>query len=274
MGVSLGSISPEELILVVGTPRCPPILDVRRAEAFAACDRVIPTARRRDAGAAEAWAPSLPAGAEVVVYCAHGHELSHGAAALLAAEGVRARALDGGFEAYVATGGPTVRQRPGIDFTGEKPSRWVTRERPKIDRAACPWLIRRFVDREARIFYVPPEWALAAAAELDATPFDIEGVELSHQGEKCSFDAMLDEFAIDHAPLRHMARIILGADTARLDLEPQAAGLLAVSLGLSAMHADDHAMLDDAMKVYDALYAWCRFAVRETHGWPAAPSAS
>lgn len=273
MGVSANTISPAELVSVIGTPRCPLIFDVRRAETFAACDRVIASARWRDHRAASAWRRSLPAGAEVVVYCSQGHQVSRAAAALLGAEGARVRVLEGGLEGYVAAGGPTVRRLPGLDLAGDAPSRWVTRERPKIDRVACPWLLRRFVDRDARIFYVAAEWVKDTAIELDATPFDIEGVEYSHRGDMCSFDTMLDAFAIDHAPLRHLARIVRGADTARLDLEPQAAGLLAISLGLSAMHADDLDMLESALAVYDALYAWCRFAVAETHNWPAAQAA-
>ncbi len=145
------------------------------------------------------------------------------------------------------------------------PSKWVTRERPKIDRIACPWLIRRFIARDAEFIYVPTEQVFAIAKETGATPYDIPGAEpFSHYGEQCSFDAFLDHYRLHEAALDRLAIIVRGADTARLDLAPQAAGLLAVSLGLSANFADDHAMLEQGMIVYDALYSWCRSLRPET----------
>jgi len=150
----------------------------------------------------------------------------------------------------------------------------VTRERPKIDRIACPWFIRRFVDQEAVIHYLPKDWIAEAAPELGAIPFDIPDVEFSHVGAACSFDAFLDSFGVTDPALRRLAEIVRGADTARLDLAPQASGLLAMSLGLSAIHASDEAMLACGMTLYDALYGWCRFAAEETHTWPMAPQGS
>jgi hypothetical protein len=152
------------------------------------------------------------------------------------------------------------------------PSKWVTRERPKIDRIACPWLIRRFVDPQAEFLYVPTGRVFAVAAETGATPYDIPGAEpFSHDGEKCSFDAFLELYDLADSALATLAVIVRGADTARLDLAPQSAGLLAISLGLSVNFADDHEMLERGMLVYDALYAWCRSARGETHNWkPAA----
>jgi hypothetical protein len=146
--------------------------------------------------------------------------------------------------------------------------KWVTRERPKIDRIACPWLIARFVDRQPEFLYVPSEQVLQVARETGATPYDVPDVELSHVGELCSFDAFLRKYQLDEPELRELALIVRGADTARLDLAPQAAGLLALSLGLSALFKDDHEMLRHGMVIYDALYAWLKEARDETHGWP------
>lgn len=146
--------------------------------------------------------------------------------------------------------------------------KWVTRERPKIDRIACPWLIARFIDAEAEFLYVPPSQVLTVAEAEGATPYDIPGVRFSHVGELCSFDAFLSEYGLDDPALAQLAEIVRGADTSRLDLTPQSAGLYALSLGLSARFADDHEMLRHGMVMYDALYAWCRSCQGETHNWP------
>jgi hypothetical protein len=149
--------------------------------------------------------------------------------------------------------------------------KWVTRERPKIDRIACPWLIARFIDPEAEFLYVPAADVLKVAQESGAIPYDVPGVEMSHVGALCSFDAFLAKYGLTEPALGQLAIIVRGADTARLDLAPQAAGLLAISLGLSHNFADDHAMLAQGLVVYDALYAWCRSCQAETHDWrPAA----
>ncbi len=136
--------------------------------------------------------------------------------------------------------------------------KWVTRERPKIDRIACPWLIARFIDSEAEFLYVPAPRVADAAKETGATPFDVPGVEFGHHGEKCSFDAFLARFGLADPALHRLAAIVRGADTGKPDLTPQSAGLLAISRGLSAVFADDHEMLRHGMVIYDALYAWCR----------------
>lgn len=146
--------------------------------------------------------------------------------------------------------------------------KWITRERPKIDRIACPWLIRRFIDPEAEFLFVPKDKVLAEAKRTGATPYDIPGVKFTHVGEKCSFDAFLAEYRLDDPALRRLAVIVRGADTSRPDLAPEAPGLLAVSLGLSRNYPDDHAMLEAGMIVYEALYAWAKDAQGETHGWP------
>lgn len=145
--------------------------------------------------------------------------------------------------------------------------RWITREHPKIDRVACPWLIARFVDSEAEFHFVPAAEVLAEARSRDAIPFDVEGVELTHDGPRCSFDAILRKYAIADASLDELALIVRGADTARLDLAPQAAGLLAISLGLSHNFPDDHEMLRHGFVLYDALYAWSRHVRTERHDW-------
>jgi hypothetical protein len=145
---------------------------------------------------------------------------------------------------------------------------WVTRARPKIDRIACPWLIRRFVDAAAVFLFVAPSEVAAVADRFGATPFDIEGVAWSHRGPLCTFDVMLEEFGLATEPLRRLALIVRAADTARLELAPQAAGLLAASLGLSRMYRDDLVQLNAAMELYDAFFRWCRDAVEETHNWP------
>jgi hypothetical protein len=146
--------------------------------------------------------------------------------------------------------------------------KWVTRERPKIDRIACPWLIAKFIDKEPEFLYVPAGEVLAVAERTGAVPYDIPGVEMSHVGELCSFDAFLSKHNLDDPALQQLATIVRGADTSRLDLTPQSAGLFAISLGLSQTFADDHEMLKHGMVMYDALYAWCVSCQAETHKWP------
>ncbi len=148
--------------------------------------------------------------------------------------------------------------------------KWITRERPKIDRIACPWLVARFIDREPEFLYVPAGDVLRTAQETSAVPYDIPGVELSHVGELCSFDAFLSKYQLTDPALHQLARIVRGADTSRLDLTPQSAGLYAISLGLSRCFDDDHEMLRHGMVMYDALYAWCKQGQAETHNWPPA----
>jgi hypothetical protein len=145
--------------------------------------------------------------------------------------------------------------------------RWITREHPKIDRVACPWLISRFIDDSAEFLFVPPGDVMRLSKEVEATPYDVQGVELTHDGPKCSFDAFLEKYGLDDPALAEVATIVRGADTARLDLAPPAAGLLAISLGLSHNFPDDHELLRHGFVVYDALYSWCKYARGETHTW-------
>ncbi len=262
-------ISASELIPLVGTSGCPLFIDVRRQRALSTSSIRIPGAVWRDHMEVDEWLPNLPE-QRLIVYCAHGHNVSEIAVAKLASLGADAVMLEGGMEAWNAAGGLSVsREIQGVDADLSRPSAWVTRERPKIDRIACPWLIRRFVDPFAAVHFVAPEFVTDISNETGWIPFDVEGVHYSHRGEECTFDTMIHEFGITDPAIARLARIVRGADTARLDLEPQAAGLLAISLGLSAIEPDDQRQLDQGMLVYDALYGWCRFAAGEMHNWPA-----
>lgn len=261
-------ISAAQLARLVGLPTAPAIIDVRTEEDFAAAPRLIPGSVRRDPFYAAAWSKSL-ADRNAVIVCQKGLKLSQGAAALLRHEGVQAETLEGGFVAWQEAGLPTVNaaKLPPRDAQGR--TVWVTRGRPKIDRIACPWLLRRFVDPDAVFLFVSPSEVNAVAERFAATPFDIEGVFWSHRGDLCTFDIMLSEFGLADTALQQLAMIVRGADTARMDLAPEAAGLLAVSLGFSRMYRDDLAQLEAAMAIYDGFYRWCRDASDETHNWPA-----
>jgi rhodanese-related sulfurtransferase len=261
------TISIDKLARLVGLPKCPVLLDVRTDEDFAADPRLVPSAVRYPALEVAEWAPRLGA-TNAIVICQKGLKLSQGAAAYLRHEGVFAEALEGGFEAWRQASLPVVPDAriPPRDQRGR--TVWVTRARPKIDRIACPWLIRRFVDPRAVFLFVSPSEVMAVAERFGAVAFDIEGVFWSHRGDTCTFDTMIDEFGLATEPLRRLAAIVRGADTGRLDLAPEAAGLLAVSLGLSRMYASDLEQLEAGLLVYDAFYRWCRDAVDETHNWP------
>jgi len=239
----------------------PIVIDVRRRPAFLESDAMISGALRRDPEGARSWAKTLPKASAVAVYCVRGHEVSQNAAAALNDAGISARYLEGGFEAWKAAEGP-VDHKPRNGTT-----RWVTRERPKIDRIACPWLIARFVDGDADFLYVPSREVLDAAKQKDAVPYDVSDVHFSHDGELCSFDAFLKHYRLTDPALKDLATIVRGADTARLDLAPQASGLAAISLGLSRNFQDDREMLKHGMVIYDALHTWCKEGKDEVHTW-------
>jgi len=263
-------ITIDELKALIGTSRAPMIYDVHRRDIYAEAKHILPTARWREHTRVTEWASEIPPGASVVAYCAHGHNVSQLAVSALREMGLDARALEGGIEGWRKVGGLTILKAalPGRDEA--RPSRWVTRVRPKIDRIACPWLIRRFIDAQAQFFFVEPSQVTSVAKELAGIPYDIEGVEIGHDGELCSFDTLIRRFAITDPALASLALVVRGADTARPDLAPEAAGLLAVSLGNSALcGGNDHAALRLGFPVYDALYAWRRYAASETHNWPA-----
>lgn len=266
------TISIDKLARLIGTPNCPALVDVRSDEDFTADPRLIPGSMRRPYDQVERWSPELR-GASAIVICQHGRKLSEGAAAWLRHLGIAAESLEGGHVAWIAAGLPALPAAalPSPDASGR--TMWVTRARPKIDRIACPWLIRRFVDPNAGFLFVAPQEVVAVAERFGAVPFDIEGVYWSHRGELCTFDVMVEEFGLATEPLARLARIVRGADTARLDLEPEAPGLLAASLGLSRMHSDDLAQLEAGLILYDAFYRWCRDATGETHNWPSAKPA-
>ncbi len=233
----------------------PIVVDVRLAESFARDPQMIPGALRRTPDALEAFSREMEPWRAVVVYCVHGHDVGRDAAAALAARGVDASYLAGGLEAWRADGGATAPPVP--------PTRWVTRARPKIDRIACPWLIRRFIDPTAEFFYVPSADVLAFARDHDAEPYDVPGVRFTHDGARCSFDPFIARYELHDAALARLATVVRAADTDTLDAAAQAPGLLATSLGLARMFADDLGMLRYGMLVYDALYVWCRSAAVE-----------
>jgi len=265
MDTVLPSVSPEVLRALSGTFRAPLIVDVRKPAAFASDPRMIVGAVRRAHDAVESWSPELPAAQPVVAYCVHGHEVSQGVVGNLRARGIDARLLEGGISAWQAAGAPTFRADAIAGLPGDTPTRWVTRERPKIDRVACPWLVRRFIDPLAQFVYAPPDQVIARAETEHAIPYDVPRVRFSHRGERCTFDAMLEDFDLHDSALDALATIVRGADTARPELAPQSPGLLAVSLGLSVLHPDDQEMLARGLVVYDALYAWLRSARNEGH---------
>jgi rhodanese-related sulfurtransferase len=260
-------ITVQQLSRLIGLPSTPAVVDVRIDEDYAADPRLIPGSRRRDFRDAATWIGEY-AGQSVIVSCQKGLKLSQGVAALMRHEGIDAQTLEGGFEAWKAGSQILVRtdKLPPRDARGR--TVWVTRARPKVDRVACPWLILRFIDPRAVFMFVAPSEVLPVAERFNATPFDIDGVFWSHRGETCTFDTMIEEFRLKSGPLQQLALIVRGADTARLDLAPQSAGLLAASLGYSRMFRDDLAQLDAAMALYDAFYRWCRDATDETHNWP------
>jgi rhodanese-related sulfurtransferase len=266
---SINAISIDKLARLIGTPKCPVLIDVQTDEDFAADPRLIPSSVRRPWSRASDWAKEF-VGQSAIVICQKGLKLSQGVAAWLRHEGIPADSLEGGALAWAQARLPMVPEAvlPPRDAQGR--TVWVTRARPKVDRIACPWLIRRFVDPHAVFLFVPPSEVPEVAEQFKAAPFDIEGVDVfwSHRGEKCTFDTMVEEFGLATEPLLRLATIVRGADTARPDLAPEAPGLLGASLGLSRMYADDLEQLDAGMALYDAFYRWCRDATDETHNWP------
>jgi rhodanese-related sulfurtransferase len=259
-----------QLAAQLGSAACPLIVDVRKSAAFNQAIRCLPAALRIAPEDIDAGLTSLPRARPIVVYCLHGHEVSQGAATTLRAAGFDVRYLQGGIAAWEEAGLPTMAHLPdlGLPASPGKPTAWVTRERPKIDRIACPWLIRRFIDPTAKFLYVPGADVAGTASRENAIPYDVPSVRFSHrgaQGERCSFDAFLDDGGLTDPCLLELAAIVRGADTGKPELTPQSPGLLAISLGLSVNFPDDHAMLEQGMVIYDALYAWIKSAQAEVH---------
>ena len=258
-------IAAEKLLRLIGLPTAPLILDVRTPSEGLSDWQLIPGSIPLPLADAD-----LPATRRVVVACADGGAHSQSVAALLRQRGIAAEVLEAGLTGWADAGLPRIPAGalPPRDAMGR--TLWVTRARPKVDRIACPWLIRRFVDPLAAFLFVPPSDVLGVASRLGAEPFDIEGdgVRWSHAGDDCSFDALLHGLGLaGFDALARLAIIVRGADTGQPGLAPEAAGLLAISLGLSRLFDDDHGQLEAGMLVYDALYRWSRDATTETHDW-------
>src|SRR5258705_1422498 len=217
------SISPDALDARLGSESAPIIVDVRRDADFAGADTLVADALHRSPDHVEQWRTDLPSGRQVVTYCIHGREVSQGVAAALRLMGVEANFLEGGIADWTEQGMPTRRN------IGTTPSKWVTREHPKIDRIACPWLIRRFIDPNAEFIYVPKDQVLAVAQQTRGIPYDIDGVEFTHQGDRCSFDTVLRIYDIPDPALHHPATIVPGAETSPPHLNPPSGGPFSVS---------------------------------------------
>ena len=257
-------ISLKQLSRLIGTPAAPTVVDVRIDEDVELDPTLIPTARRFAHTSLDAVL-ALHGRRKVVVYCQRGLKLSHGAAAWLRARGVEAEVLQGGHLAWRDALHMTVPIAAIPTSAHAGPTRWVTRQRPKIDRLACPWLIRRFIDPDAELLFVPARDVLAVAERFDAEPFDVEGATLGHREQRCTFDALCERFTLYSAPLQCLAEIVRAADLGQPQTVPEANGLLAVSLGLSRLYRDDNAQVDAGMLLYDALYRWARDAREEQH---------
>jgi rhodanese-related sulfurtransferase len=245
------------------------VIDVRKREAFDRSEHTLNGSIWRDPFKVESWVKDLPKSVPVLVYCVHGHEVSQSTIRAFREQGIDAKFLQGGIEAWRAAGMPVQNKSIG------QGNKWVTRSRPKIDRIACPWLVLRFVDSAAEFLYVPMDQVASVAHAQSATAYDVAAniceTIFTHDGELCSFDAFIKHYRLDHnKALMCLANIVRAADTDRLDLAPQAAGFLAVSLGMSAMHSNDHAMLNAMLPFYDELYAWCVAGINgtdEQHNW-------
>ncbi len=257
-------ITVSQLSQLIGTPNAPTLIDVRIDDDFAEDPQIIPTALRCSFTNIASLAPQLE-NKHAVIYCQKGKKISQGAAAILRALGIKTETLEGGHFAWRDAKKPLIPNSK-IPYIKEKEHTvWVTKHRPKIDRIACPWLIRRFVDPNAQFLFVSPSEVLDVAEKFGATPFDFDDVFWGHRGDKCTFDTMLEEFELQTKPLARLATIIRGADTNQHDLAPEVSGLLAASLGLSRMYRDDISQLNAGMLLYDAFYRWARDATNESH---------
>jgi rhodanese-related sulfurtransferase len=260
-------ISPDVLAQSLGSASWPQVFDVRAAE-VRAVQPDLPAARWIADGSGAAIAALADPSRPIVVSCKAGLNRSQGAVAELRALGLSASMLEGGSLAWEAAGYPVIT-RNAVDLYGGPGRAWVTRRRPKIDRVACPWLVARFLDADARFLFVDPEHVAAVATSVSGIAYDTPGVELEHDGPRCTFDVLIERLGLGaDASLTALATIVRAADTDDLALSAQAAGYLAISLGLSSLAGDDdHAMLRHGFVVLDGLYAWIRKARTETHSW-------
>jgi rhodanese-related sulfurtransferase len=252
MGDGFSGVLASALGDVVGSALAPVVIDVRSNDEVHAVNRLITGAIHRPSDNVQSWWRELPSGRGVVVCDLSGGEKAWRITEALQQCGTNARYLVDGFIGWYERSLPT-RKVVALDS-----DRWVTREHPKIDRIACPWLISRFINPLAEFIYVPANDVSSVALEQEAIPYDIKGAEFGHVGDQCSFDAIVRIYEISDSALEHLARIVRGADTSRPDLTPQCEGLLAISHGLSANFPNDHEMLRHGMVIYDALYTWCR----------------
>jgi rhodanese-related sulfurtransferase len=258
-------VSPQAIYDRLGLADAPLVVDTRSTADLAALPRLIPGALHFDARSMRHWSQQLPTHRPIVL-CGRTGEFDVALLNAVAAHNHDVSWLAGGVAGWIDQQRPTIAVRTDLGVPGR--SQWITRERPKIDRLACPWLLRRFIDPAATFFYVPAQSVRAQATTLRAEPFDIPDVTFSHRGARCSFDAFLDEFDLQDPPLQKLAHIVRAADTGELAASVEAPGLLAISLGLAATIRDDHLLLEQAMLVYDALYVWCKTSPHESHFWP------
>lgn len=260
-------ITVQQLSRLIGLPDTPVIIDVRIDEDFDEDPRMIPGSFRCSFKQTASLVQKLQ-GKKVIVVCHKGLKLSQGVGAILRDHAIDTETLVGGFVGWQEVEQMLVPAEKIPNFNSEGRTVWVTRHRPKIDRIACPWLIKRFVDPNAQFLFVEPSQVLNVAEKFDATPFDVEDVFWSHRGDQCTFDTMVEEFGLNSEPLLRLATIVRGADTDRHDIAPEASGLMAVLLGLSRMYKDDLLQLAAGMEIFDAYYRWARDAADESHEWP------
>ncbi|WP_299896887.1 sulfurtransferase/chromate resistance protein [uncultured Ruegeria sp.] len=264
---SPNSISPKQLLRLIGTPNAPVLFDVCLNDDFDEDPYLIPASVRHPVTDLQGLKCKI-SGRSAVIICQKGKKLSQGVVSWLRSEGHQAEYLEGGMYAWreltdaLRVPAARIPERIGGHTL------WVTRHRPKIDRIACPWLIRRFVDPDAKFLFVAPGEVESVSTAFRASPFDIENTFWSHRDDNCTFDTMLDEFELHSPALDRLATIIRAADTNRHALAPEAAGLLAVSVGLSRQYRDDHENLEAGITLYDALYRWARDGFDESHDWP------
>jgi rhodanese-related sulfurtransferase len=255
---AFNEIFQSNLMRLIGTPNCPALIDVCIDTDFADAPYLVPTATRLPHNDIDAISAQV-AGREAVIICQKGKKLSHGVAARLRSMNINAQVLAGGNVGWADARLPRV---PAANIPG---SLWVTRHRPKIDRIACPWLIRRFVDPNATFMFVPPSQVTDVAERFDATPFDIPDTFWGHRGDQCTFDTMISEFGLGSPALNTLATVVRAADTGKHEIAPQAAGLLAISVGLSRLHRNDDEQLEAGIAIYDALFRWARDGQDEAH---------